>query len=324
MNIKILSFLVKKILQKTSNLTFSGFDNIKKNIPYLFISNHRDIVLDSAILQILLIDNGFPTTEIGIGDNLISSGFPEYLTNLLKLFIIPRQPVRNEKIMAYKKLSTHIREGITLRKNSIWIAQKNGRTMDGNDKTSPGLLKMLYMSNQSDFIESFNELNIVPVSISYEYEPCDYLKVWETSLHGNFNTFDLYEDLDSIITGLIEQKGNIHLSIGKCLNLKELEELKELKTNKQRFTQLAEIIDKQIYDNYKLWNTNFIAHYILMHSTPSRDIFKYISFFNQKEKQNFIKYMDKRLEKLKGDKKLLKQIFLNIYAYPFFNKTMPF
>lgn len=307
---------IRTIIAKTSNgLTSSGFENIKKESPYLFISNHRDIVLDAAILQVLLVEHGFETSEIGIGDNLLLSDFVTDIVKVNRIFTIYRNPDKNKKAEVYGRLSAYIRHTLTEKKVSVWIAQRNGRTKDGNDKTSPNLLKMLFMSSPDNFVESFKGLNIVPVAISYEYEPCDFLKTQELYYSSSEQKYvkKADEDFNSILTGINQQKGRIHLAIGKPINAKmENGEWRMENGNdfNNKITQLAELIDKEIYQNYKLWPNNFIASDLLNRED------KLSESYTSEEKQAFIDFMDKRLEKLDGDKDLLQQIFLKIYANP--------
>jgi len=171
---------VKEILRTTTKgITHSGLDYLNPNEHYLFISNHRDIVLDSAILNTILVEQNFDTTEIAIGDNLLIYPWITDLVKLNKTFIVNRNlPVR-QMMESSVRLSTYIRQTLTERKQSIWIAQREGRSKDGDDRTQVSLLKMINMSAKEDFASNFSKLNIVPVSISYEYDPCDYLKALE-------------------------------------------------------------------------------------------------------------------------------------------------
>ena len=217
---KFMHKVVRGIVEKTSaGLTFDGFENLDPNTPYLFIANHRDIVLDSAILQILLVEHKLPTSEITFGDNLMSSDFVVDFGKSNRMFIVYRGGSRAEILNNSKLLSSYIRHAITKKKNSVWIAQRNGRTKDGLDKTEDALLKMLRISSDNDFVDNFSALNIVPLTISYEYEPCGIHKVKELVASQNANYIKAPdEDFKSIITGITQKKGKIHLSAGKCIN----------------------------------------------------------------------------------------------------------
>ncbi|NJK84600.1 MAG: hypothetical protein HC906_00035 [Bacteroidales bacterium] len=178
--------LIKSIADRTSQgISFSGFEGLERGKPYLFVSNHRDIVLDSAILQALLVDNGLDTSEITFGSNLMTDNFVIDLGKVNRMYKVDRGTNKKQLLENSKKLSAYIRYSITKKKVSSWIAQRNGRTKDGNDRTETGLLKMFKMSGSKDFIESFGELNIVPMSVSYEYEPCCRFKVNELYISRN-------------------------------------------------------------------------------------------------------------------------------------------
>ena len=307
---------IRSIVKQTSSgLTCSGFDNIDPDNAYLFIANHRDILLDSAILQILLVEHNFETSEITFGSNLMTSEFVIDAGKVNRMFKVFRDGTKREMLTNSKRLSAYMRYAITQKNTSLWIAQRKGRTKDGNDKTEPGLLKMLNISGTGNFIENFTELNIVPLTISYEYEPCDVLKVKELyySLKAPYKKSP-GEDLNSIITGITQQKGRIHLSIGKPINDK-LYKIEE-KANNDKINQLARMIDKQIYDNFKLWKTNYIAYDILYNNG------KYLNKYTSEDKKAFKNYLTKQLINIKGDKKILEKIFLNIYANPVENKNI--
>lgn len=307
---------VRAIINKSaSGLTSSGFDNIKHGNAYVFISNHRDIVLDSAILQILLVEHGFETTEITFGSNLMLSPFIVDLEKVNRMVMTSRNGTKREMLANFKRLSSYIRHTITDKKTSIWIAHRNGRTKDGNDKTQEELLKMFNMSGNGDFTNSFDELNITPVSISYEYEPCDVLKIQElcSSMNSSYNK-NPGEDLKSIITGITTPKGRIHLSVGVPIK-DELIGLNNLADNKDKIKKLALLIDNQIYDRYKLWPSNYIAADLLS------DESEYFDFYTPEEKEIFCSFVTDRLKNLNGNSKLFKQMFLKLYANPVYNFT---
>jgi hypothetical protein len=307
--------LVYSIVRKTSKgLTSDGFEQLTPGTPYLFIANHRDIVLDSAILQVLLIDNHHNTSEITFGSNLMINQFVIDLGKVNRMFKVVRGCSKAELIRNSQILSAYIRHTITVKKNLVWIAQRPGRTKDGNDKTEAGLLKMLNKSSQKDFADSFRELNIVPLVISYEYEPCCSFKVselLETSIHGGYQKKP-GEDLKSIITGLTQPKGRIHMSVGKPVNsFDEMPDENDTLNNK--ISRLAGMIDNEVYSHYRLWPNNYIACDILHMSG------KYRSFYTPAEKQEFLKYMGTEIGMIEGDKKIIEELFLNIYANPLIN-----
>ncbi len=307
---------IRTIIERTSDgLTFEGLEHIDPKQAYLFVANHRDIILDSAILQVVLVENGFPTSEITIGNNLTEKGFITDFCRLNRMFAVLREGTARELYDISKKLSAYIRHTITKRNVSLWIAQRNGRTKDGIDQTQTGLLKMLNISGESSFAENFAALKVVPLTISYEYEPCDFLKVQESYL-SSLNAKYVKapgEDLNSTITGATMHKGRIHMVIGKPLELSDLA-FESFTNENDRIKQLTALIDQEIYKNYKLWPVNYIAADVLDHTN------QYTSFYTVEQKQNFLNYIDSKIELLEGDKKTLRNLFLNMYANPLKSK----
>lgn len=304
------------IVNTTSKgLSYSGLDRLDKSKSYLFIANHRDILLDSAILQIILDKEGFETTEITFGSNLMEQGFITDFGKMNRMFMVKREGNVKELYDISRQLSAYLRHTILDKKVSVWIAQRNGRTKDGNDLTQTGLLKMLNMSGGKDFKKNFSELNIVPLSISFEYEPCDALKVQESylsSLHSKYVKAP-GEDLNSILTGIQQPKGKIHLAFGTPIQ-EELEEMSTAANENEKIRLLAMAIDKQIHHDYKLHGVNHIA-YDLLHQTNVFD-----AAYTQEEKANFLAYIDMHIAKLNGEPEVLKQLFFKLYANPVVNK----
>jgi 1-acyl-sn-glycerol-3-phosphate acyltransferase len=302
--------------RSSSGLTSSGFENIDPNHAYLYIANHRDILLDSAILQILLVEHGFKTSEITFGDNLKQGGFIDDFGKLNRMFTVKREGNARELYDISQKLSAYIRHTITEKKVSVWIAQRNGRTKDGNDLTQTGLLKMLNLSGKKNFSENMRELKIVPLSISYEYEPCDDLKIQETylsSLHSKY-VKSPGEDLKSIVTGVQQPKGRIHLAIGKPID-HEFNEIDKITNENEKIKQLVNLIDEQLYQNYKLWPVNYIAADLMDNTSV------YNSHYTPAEKESFINYITVRINKLKGEQEVLFNLFVRMYANPVKNKV---
>jgi 1-acyl-sn-glycerol-3-phosphate acyltransferase len=299
----------------SGGLSWSGIENLDKNGSYLYIANHRDILLDSALLQIILEKESFATSEITFGSNLMDQGFITDFGRMNRMFTVKREGNAKELYDISKQLSAYIRHTIVDKKTSVWIAQRNGRTKDGNDQTQTGLLKMLGMSGGKDFIQCFSELNIVPLTISYEYEPCDFLKAKElylSDLHSKYVKAE-GEDLNSIITGIKQPKGKIHLAFGKPIK-EELTELNKSGNDNEKIKQLTALIDKRIYSDFKLNPVNYIA-YDLHHQT---NVFE--SNYSKNEKENFITYVTKGIEQLKDDNDVIKNILLKMYAFPVENK----
>ncbi|MES2567520.1 MAG: 1-acyl-sn-glycerol-3-phosphate acyltransferase [Bacteroidota bacterium] len=305
-----------KIVNSTSSgLTWSGLENLDRNGAYLYIANHRDILLDSAILQIILDKEEFETSEITFGSNLMDNGFITDFGRMNRMFTVKREGTVKELYDISRQLSAYIRHVIMDKNTSVWIAQRNGRTKDGNDITQTGLLKMLNLSGDNDFIKSFTELNIVPLTISFEYEPCDHLKVQElylATLHTKYVKAP-GEDLNSILTGVKQPKGKIHVAFGKPIK-DELNEINKANNENEKIKLLASHIDKCIYQGYKLNPVNYIA-YDLLNKT---NVFE--NNYNSQEKGDFLNYIDQKIKNMTGEPEVLKNIFLTLYANPVVNK----
>ncbi|HEY0031462.1 MAG TPA: 1-acyl-sn-glycerol-3-phosphate acyltransferase [Bacteroidia bacterium] len=299
------------VARSSDGLTCSGFENLDPNQAYLYIANHRDILLDSAILQILLVEHGFETSEITFGNNLMQGDFITNFGKLNRMFTVLREGNSRELYEISQKLSAYIRHTIKHKNVSVWIAQRNGRTKDGNDMTQTGLIKMLNMSGGKDFTENMKDLKIVPLSISYEYEPCDDLKVQElylSSLHSKYVKAP-GEDINSIINGITQPKGRIHMAAGKPIDA-ELYALEKIPNENEKIKQLVNIIDEQLYNNYQLWPIHYIAADIASDST------EYSSKYTATEKDNFISYIRQKISKLTGDEQTLFNLFIAMYSNP--------
>lgn len=305
---------ITRILSNSSaGLTFSGLENIKKDESYLFIANHRDIFLDSGILELILFNNGYHTTQITFGSNLMSSQLVVDVGKINNMFKVKRGGDKVEMYNNSLQLSHYIRKTIEVDNESIWIAQRNGRTKDGNDITQTGLLKMLNMSGEENLLENFSKLKIIPLTISYEYEPCDIQKVRETavSLDGKYVKAE-NEDLQNIISGVVENKGGIHVTFGKQIDF-DSSYFVDLKSNNARIKAIAKEIDKQIYNNYKLTKNNYIA-YDLLNLTDT-----YSDKYTKQEQEYFVNYLDNKLEKIKELVTEHKKLLLDMYARPLIN-----
>ncbi len=306
--------IADRILKKTTaGLTFSGLENIQKGNHYVFISNHRDIILDATFFQYILVNNGFETTEITFGNNLMEDPLIVDIGKVNKMFKVYRKGSPKELLKKTLQLSEYIRYTVFNKRQSIWIAQRGGRTKDGNDKTYSGVLKMLEASGTKSFEENIKDLNIVPLSISYEFEPNDHLKVNELlhTVKGQYKkTQD--EDINSIIDGTCKQKGRIHLSIGEMLNMK-LDRIKIVSRKNQKVSILGEIIDAEIYKNYKLFPNNYIAFDILNNTDKYRD------YYTDKQKEIFLNYKEEQLNKIVSKNTEAEELFLKIYANPVIN-----
>ncbi len=308
---KLVDDLILK--RSTDGVTSSGLERLDKHSSYLFISNHRDIILDSAILNYLIVLEGMNTTEIAIGNNLMIEKWIEYAVKLNRTFVVRRNlPVR-ELLLASKKLSEYIRRDITVENSSVWIAQREGRTKDGNDKTQPALLKMLNLSNHIDFSEGFNELKIVPLSISYEIEPCGISKVeeiYKKQTEGFEKTSA--DDLKSMGQGLVRPKGRVHFSFGKPItNVGDMFLPEETIPN--RIEKLAEHIDRRIYINFKLWPNNYIAEDILNNTHVNTN------HYTKEQYDHFLGILDEACSLISGDPQIIRNMFLQMYVNPLVN-----
>lgn len=312
--ILVMNKAVKWVLSTTAhNFSYDGIGNLKKiNGKFLAMSNHRDIILDPAITQVVLYRNAIPRTEIAVGSNLLTNKYIEYLIRSNRMIKVIRGINARQLYLSSQVLSKYIRECITSGRSSIWIAQREGRAKDGIDTTEQGLLKMLDMSGTADFTTNFEELNIVPLSISYEYEPCDILKARERLISRTQKYVKgSREDLISIMTGIEQQKGNIHLNIGSPLTHDEIEAASCCNKN-DRYQAIRHAVDVRIIEGYKLWKTNYIGYDMVNHT------FKYRDKYTPEDVAQFTDYVEHQLDKV--EKSLcradLRDIFLRIYANP--------
>ena len=307
-------FALTKILKQSSDgLSHSGFDKLDKNTPYLYISNHRDIFLDTSLLNYILYQKGLILTASAIGDNLVKMPFLNTLAKINRNFLVLRGLSPREMLQSSKLLSEYIQELLTKENRSVWIAQREGRTKDGNDTTNPGILKMLAMAAEKEnLVDYFKRMRIVPVSISYEYDPTDALKLPELLAKMNNEAYIKHEkeDFNSIINGLLGQKKGIHFHAGDVLD-SELDSIAGIDNANLLVKALAQLIDKQIIANYKLWPSKYIA-YDLLYNTD-----KYAAHYAQSDKQAFEERMATRVN---ADISQSKQCFLEMYANPVVNQ----
>ena len=308
--------LLWHIIGHTSTaLTYSGLENLDPDRRYMFVSNHRDITLDASILNAVLGKNGLRPAEITFGSNLMINQFVTDLGKISKMFRLVRGGTRSEFYRNSMEVSTYMRHAITTKHESVWIAQRNGRTKDGNDASETALVKMFAMSSKLPFVENFGELSICPIAISYEYEPCDFLKTAElcVSMHQKYVKSPM-EDMISIRQGIFQNKGHIHLSVCQPVTLDELRECDTYQKN-EKFTHLAQIIDKKIHANFKLFKNNYIAHDLLTGNNT------YASQYSDKDKADFHAYMEKGLSQIDSsiDRKTAQEVFINIYTNPVTN-----
>jgi 1-acyl-sn-glycerol-3-phosphate acyltransferase len=306
---------MRKIIEKSSDgLTTSGFEKLKKGESYLFISNHRDILLDTTLLNTALFEHGFVMTASAIGDNLVKKDFLNVLAKMNRNFLVRRGLTPREMLESSKILSEYIGHLLLEESRSVWIAQREGRTKDGNDSTNPGVLKMVGMaSNGIDLMDYFKNIKVVPVSISYEYDPTDVLKIPQLLAEANNEIYikEKNEDFMTLLSGVMGQKKRIHMHIGDVVD-KEIDKIKEEfdKPNKQIWA-LAQVIDDSILSNYKLWPTNYIAYDILNNSN------RYSHLYTEDEKSLFERRLEMRID---AENPIALQGLLVMYANPVVNK----
>lgn len=315
----VMQKFVRWVIETTAkNFSYDSIANIDPNKKFLALSNHRDIILDPAITQLVLYANGIPMTEIAVGDNLITNQTIEWLIRSNRMIKVVRGISARELYLSSQLLSKYIRLNITENRSSIWLAQRQGRTKNGYDITEQGLLKMLDMSGQADFQTNFEELNIIPMSISYEIEPCDILKARELVIsrkHKYVKGKD--EDWNSIMTGILQPKGNIHLNIGTQLTSEEIAEAAKCDKN-DRYQLIRHAVDLRVIDGYKLWKNNYVAYDLLNHS------FKYSEMYDISDIEKFVAYMEHQLDTVEKElnREDLRRIFLEIYANPVVTKEL--
>ena len=306
---------VHGILKKAATgceMDCSSLDNTRN---YTFISNHRDIVLDSAILDVMLIENKFKTTcEIAIGDNLLSLPWVKDLVRVNKAFIVERALSMRQMLMSSKRLSDYMHFAIKEKNENIWIAQREGRAKDSNDRTQKSILQMMSMGGEGSIIERLKQLHLVPLSISYEYDPCDFLKAKEFQQkrdHAEWKKGPT-DDLVSMQTGIFGYKGHVHYHAAPCLD-EYLDSLDPDMPKQDIYNKVAAYIDQQIHRNYRLYPGNYVALDMLEETEA------YTDQYTAEDKAKFEKYIQGQLAKIdlpNKDEAYLKERLLTMYANP--------
>lgn len=312
---RVIYHSIQQVLEKSSEgFTTEGFENLDGDTSYLYISNHRDIVLDTSLLNVALYDHNLVMTASAIGDNLVKKPFLLALSRLNRNFLIKRGVGAREMLQSSRVVSGYIRQLLLEEQRSVWIAQREGRTKDGDDRTHQGVLKMIALAkDEPEVMDYFKKLKIVPVSISYEFDPTDMLKMPELMA----NHYDVEyvksnnEDFNSILKGATGQKKRIHIAASKPLDA-ELDMIAEagVPVNKQ-FQMLSELIDERIHENYMLWPSNYIA-YDLLHQCE-----KFADRYTDKEARQFQRRITRRVDK---SDPVEVENFLKMYANPVVNK----
>lgn len=321
-NLDVQKAFFHKLLHDIMQQYSDGFDLDASSLPdkqksYTFISNHRDIVLDPGFLSVGLLDNGFPNTvEIAIGDNLLIYPWIKKLVRVNKAFIVQRTLSMRQMLESSARMSRYIHFAVTQKKENVWIAQREGRAKDSNDRTQESVLKMLAMGGEGDIVDRLKELNLVPVALSYEYDPCDFLKAKEMQQKRDSENFkkSQADDLTNMQTGIFGYKGRVHFQTAPCLN-EELETLRGLPKT-EIFNRLATLIDWHIHRSYRMYPGNYVACDLL------NDTDTFAGKYTLEEKQRFETYLQQKLDLIQlpnKDEAFLRRCILQMYANPAIN-----
>ncbi|HBG57948.1 MAG TPA: acyltransferase [Porphyromonadaceae bacterium] len=302
----------KLIDRTTTEMKGYGWENGDEQHNHLYVSNHRDIVLDAAFLNILMFDKGKPTTEIAIGDNLLIYPWIEKLVRLNKSFVVKRGVSVRQMLEASTHLSRYIHHTVFERAQPVWIAQREGRAKDSNDKTQVSLLKMLTLHDSTHPVDALKHLQIIPLSISYELDPCDYLKAKEFQLKRDNPTHKKSnaDDIENMLTGIMGFKGRVHFRFGSCIN-PLIEAFPADTPRNELLEKVADIIDKEIYRNYSFFPFNYVA-YDRMSNTN-----RFASEYTAEDEQNFDKYLRTQIKKIdipEKDETFLRKKIIEMYG----------
>jgi hypothetical protein len=310
---KIVSRIMNRLIEKTTTeMKGFGWENISEDEAHLIISNHRDIVLDAAFFNMLLFGTGSNTTEIAIGDNLLIYPWIEKLVRINKSFIVKRGVSVRQMLTVSKHLSDYIHDTIRDRNQSIWLAQREGRAKDSNDRTQTSLLKMLTLHDSREPLLALKQLNIIPLSISYEYDPCDYLKAKEFQLKRDNpeHKKSQADDIENMYTGMVGLKGRVHFRLGECIN-PVISNISVETGRNDMLEKVADVIDKEIFKNYSFFPINYIAYDLM---TGSQE---FSSEYSSEDKVNFNNYIDTQIDKIKiihKDEDFLRQKMIEMYG----------
>ena len=301
----------------TQGVTLDLTAQTDKTSAYTYISNHRDIILDSGFLSVELIDKGMDTVEIAIGDNLLIYPWIKKFVRVNKSFIVQRALTMRQMLESSGRMSRYMHHTIKDKNQSIWIAQREGRAKDSNDRTQESVLKMLAMGGEGDIIDRLIEMNILPLAISYEYDPCDYLKAQEFQLKRDIPDYKKTQedDLKNMQTGLFGPKGRVHFQVASCIN-EELEKLDRSLSKPELFSLISALIDRRIHANYRMYPGNYIAHDYLSGTKA------FAGHYTAEEKKHFTDYIDQQLARIELPNKdipFLREKMLLMYANPLTN-----
>lgn len=312
--------ILKKIANDyTDGLTLNSDVDLEGEKAYTYISNHRDIILDAGFLSILLVERGLDTVEIAIGDNLLIYPWIKKLVRVNKSFIVQRALTMRQMLESSKRMSRYMHYTINDKKQSIWIAQREGRAKDSDDRTQDSVLKMLAMGGDGTAQERLAKMNIVPLTLSYEYDPCDYLKAQEFQLKRDFPEYKktTQDDLRNMEVGMFGYKGHVHFHVGKCISDDILAMDFDKKASRtELFARVSQLIDRTIHLNYRFYPGNYVAYDLLL------DTDEMSGKYSAQEKETFLDYVDKQIAKIEMDDKdeaYLHDKMLLMYANPLIN-----
>lgn len=319
--VKIMGNFLRQLEKATtSGVTSSGLENVDRENAYTYISNHRDIVLDASFLNLVMLRNEYQVTQIAIGNNLLIMPWITDLVKINRSFIVKRDVKRLEALNAARQLSGYIHWAVDEQKESVWIAQREGRAKDSNDKTQESLVKMLSFAGDGDAKENLMEINIVPVSISYEFDPNDYLKAREFLLKKRDPEYKKtqHDDLFSMETGMLGFKGRVHFNIGKCINEDMANCNCEDRTASAK--EACRLIDNQIHNGYYLYPINYIA-FDRLNGTKT-----FADHYTDEDIASTDDYISKQLAKVdvenitEEEQTFMNEMMLTMYANPVKNK----
>ncbi len=309
----IYPFLQGVLKKLSSGLTVS-IENKERMKESLCISNHRDIIMDSAFLCIVFVEAIGNTVEIAIGDNLLIRPWIKKLVRLNRSFIVQRSASIREMLASSKRLSSYMHYTIAERHQPIWLAQREGRAKDSNDRTQEGLIKMLSMYSNGDIIDALMELNIAPTTISYEYDPCDYLKAKEFQQKRDNPEWKKSpgDDLENMKVGMFGYKGGIHYHIADCIN-EEIDKIDRALGKNEKTATVARIIDRHIHSNYKFWPINYYFYELMTGDTQFADR------YTAEEKTRLDAYLQGQIAKIDlpdRDDEFCRARIIEMYANP--------
>ena len=308
------SLMQRIIKQASDGVTLDAGAMTDRSLAYTYVSNHRDIILDSGFLSMLLVDEGLDTVEIAIGDNLLIYPWIKKLVRINKSFIVQRALSMRQMLESSTRMSRYMHYAIAQKRQSIWIAQREGRAKDSDDRTQDSVLKMMAIGGEGNVLQRLQSLNIVPLSISYEFDPCDFLKAKEFQLKRDMPDYKktTADDLLNMQTGLMGYKGHVHFCMAPCIN-GELAQMDADMPKSELFSRVSALIDRGIHGNYRLYPNNYVAYDLLEQKG------RFASHYTDADSQRFLSYLDKQLQRIdlpQKDEPFLREKLLQMYANP--------